>query len=229
MNASVFASVARVVVTGAAVVYLLRQCRRPSGWVGQGYAHLMNRSHRALTRWGLDDLAIPPASAILDVGCGGGKTIQELARVVPDGTVTGVDYSAASVTVARRTNARAITAGQVKILQASVSQLPFEAGSFDIATAVETHYYWSDLIRDLGEIHRVLRRGGRVVLIAEAYRSDRHGAVESGAMRLLGGRVLTPAEHEAALRAAGFDAVTVKEDARRGWLSVVGEKSSHAA
>src|SRR4029077_11827060 len=100
-------------VAAVAVGVLIRQCRQPTWWVGQLFAHVMNASHRSLTRWGLSHVPLAPTNAILDVGCGGGKTIQELARAVPDGTVTGIDYSSASVAVAQRTNAGAIASGKV--------------------------------------------------------------------------------------------------------------------
>jgi|HubBroStandDraft_6_1064221.scaffolds.fasta_scaffold137362_2 2-polyprenyl-3-methyl-5-hydroxy-6-metoxy-1,4-benzoquinol methylase len=41
---------------------------------------------------------------ILDVGCGGGRTVSKLAAIATQGTVYGLDYSAESVAVAERTN-----------------------------------------------------------------------------------------------------------------------------
>jgi len=46
-----------------------------------------------------------------------------------------------------------------------VSQLPFPDDKFDLVTAVETHYYWPDLVADLQEIRRVLKPGGEIVLV----------------------------------------------------------------
>jgi hypothetical protein len=48
----------------------------------------------------------------------------------------------ASVAMAREINARAIAEGRVDIRQGSVSHLPFPNATFDVAIAVETHYYW---------------------------------------------------------------------------------------
>jgi ubiquinone/menaquinone biosynthesis C-methylase UbiE len=226
MNPTANIAVSGMVIASAttAAALLIRQCRKPRGWIGQGFAHVMNRSHRGLSRWGLGDLAIPPGSAILDVGCGGGKTIQELARAVPDGTVAGVDYSTASVAVARRANADAIRAGRVTIHHAPVAELPFAANSFDLVTAIESHYYWPDFVSALREIHRVLRPGGKVVLIAESYQRTGRQIADRGAMRLLGGRLRSVGEHTAALLEASFSALAVKEDSRHGWLCVTGVK-----
>jgi ubiquinone/menaquinone biosynthesis C-methylase UbiE len=186
----------------------------------------MNSSHRALTDWGLSHLSLARDSVVLDVGCGGGRTIEQLARLAPDGKVYGVDYSAASVAEARRTNAALLQAGHVDIRQASVSKLPFADETFDAVTAVETHYYWPNLESDLREVLRVLRPTGRVAIIAEAYRGMRFGAADAVAMRLIGGTLLSVDDHRLVLRAAGFNDIVAFEDHQRGWLCVVAAKSS---
>lgn len=161
-------------VVGIAVALLvMRQCRRPFGPIGRLIARSMNRSHGRLTAWGLERLTIAPEAKILDVGCGGGQTIATLASMAPRGEISGIDYSAASVATARATNAKRIASGQVDIQRASVSALPFPDGRFDLATAIETHYYWPDLPHDLREISRVLVSGGRLMILAEAYRGAR--------------------------------------------------------
>ncbi len=78
--------------------------------------------------------------AILDVGCGGGRTVSKLAAIATQGKVYGVDYSDESVAATKRTNVRWIDLGRVEIRHGSVSQLPFPDGMFDLVTAVETHF-----------------------------------------------------------------------------------------
>lgn len=95
-----------------------------------------------VTKWELTHVDIKRHFTILDVGCGGGQTIKTLSSRVPDGKVYGIDYSEASVAVARETNRGAIERGQVDIQLGTVSQLPFADGTFDVVTAIETHYYW---------------------------------------------------------------------------------------
>src|SRR5260370_33010975 len=53
--------------------------------------------------------------------------------------------------------------------EGSVTALPFPDRTFDIVTAVETHYYWPDLPANVREILRVLKPGGTFALIAETY------------------------------------------------------------
>ncbi len=84
------------------------------------------------------------------------------------------DYSEASVTAARRTNARWIDIGRVEIQHGTVSQLPFANETFDLVTAVETHLFWPDPPEDMREIFRVLKRGGGLLIVSEIYKGGKH-------------------------------------------------------
>src|SRR5690242_20251495 len=118
-------SLITLLVTISLIAWVLRQTSKPSGPIGAGFARLMNRTHSRLTDWGLGHLLVRPTDIVLDVGCGGGRTVQKLAALAHDGTVYGVDYAAASVRTARRVNADALANGHVQIEQASVAALPF--------------------------------------------------------------------------------------------------------
>jgi len=140
-----------------------------------------------------------------------------------EGKVYGADYSADSVAVARGTNAELIAAGRVEIVQSSVSSLPFADGMFDLITAVETHYYWPQPVSDLQELRRVLKPGGRLVIIAEAYRRRKYDAV-AVIMKMLGGSCLSVREHEELLAAAGYAEVETFEERRKGWFCAVARR-----
>src|SRR5262249_58675135 len=109
------------------------------------------------------------AGRVVDGGGGGGETVRSTRELTMAGAGDGVDYAPASVAVARQTNADFIASGLVAVQQASISRLPFSDGSFDLITAVETHYYWPDLPGDLREARRVLTPHGRLIVIADAY------------------------------------------------------------
>ena len=181
-------TVLKVIVVLTVTPYLFVQVRKPGKWVGRPFAWLMNLSHSSLTDWGLQNTHIEPDFTILDVGCGGGRTIQKLAAVASDGKVYGVDYAAGSVAASRATNAASIRTGRVEILCGSVSQLPFPDSMFDLVTAVETQYYWPDLANDMKQILRVLKPGGTLVLIAETYKRGTNNMLLGPIMRLLGPR-----------------------------------------
>jgi len=219
----------RWAITLAIVALMVRQCRKPWSWIGRFHLWIMNRSHSPLTDWGLTHVPIAPDAEILDVGCGGGRTLEKLAARAPRGHVCGVDYSRQSVAVSTRRNAAAIQSGHVRVLHASVSSLPFAAGAFDLVTGVETHYYWPDLVADLREVGRVLKPGGRLLLVAEAYRHE--GALKwpiGLVMRMIGAKYLTADEHRRALESAGYTDVTLHEEPRKGWICVLGARPQGA-
>lgn len=205
----------------------LNQFRQPSGWFGRFNLWLMNRRHSRLTDWGLSHVSVKPDAAILDIGCGGGRTIQKLAAIATRGKVYGVDVSATSVAMSKSFNRPLVEQGRVVVEQASVSRLPFADRMFDLVTAVETHFYWPDLPNDVREVLRVLRPGGTIVLIAEAYKGGKHArAIDlfADAMRPLGYSHLDVAEHRDLLVRAGYENVEVFEDYDRGWICAVGRR-----
>ncbi|HKR86459.1 MAG TPA: class I SAM-dependent methyltransferase, partial [Terriglobales bacterium] len=130
----------------------------------------MNSRHSDVTDWGLHQISIGQSYTILDVGCGGGRTLSKLADRAQQGKVYGIDYSEESVAASKRTNARWVAMGRVEVLHGSVSQLPFSDGTFDLVTAVETHFWWPNLPTDMQEIFRVLKTGGHCIIIAEVYK-----------------------------------------------------------
>jgi SAM-dependent methyltransferase len=217
-------TIAKVALAILAAVILLRQCRKPWGWLGRFYIWLMNLQHAGVTSWGLSHVRVEPRFAVLDVGCGGGKAVERLAVVASEGKVCGIDYSPASVAAARSRNKRAIAAGKVNIQQASVSKLPFDDSSFDLVSAIETHYYWPEPVADLREILRVLKPGGRLVVIAETYKGETFDRLLVIPMALLRARYLSVREHEELLAAAGYVDVVIHTEARKGWICAVGRK-----
>ena len=205
---------------------LLRQCRKPSGWLGRLTLWRMNRSHFKMTEWGLTHVSVQPRDTILDLGCGGGRTVAKLATLANQGKVYGVDYSDESVAASRRTNRASIDAGRVEIVRAAVSQLPFPNQMFDLVTAVETHYYWPDLSTDLQEVLRVLKPSGALVVIAEAYKGGKYDALLQSVEALRQRGImhyahLTVDEHRELLSRAGYASVRVFEDYSRAWLCAV--------
>lgn len=207
-----------------AMAYLMNQVRRPTRWIGQFFLWNMNRSHSALTDWGLQHIPIQADFAILDIGCGGGRTVQKLAGLAAQGRVWGIDYSEGSVAASRATNRPLIEAGRVEIDLASVSQLPFPDGRFDLVTAVETQYYWPNPASDMREVLRVLRPGGTLAVILELYKHSKSDPLEGLVMRLLRSSVLSVGEQRDLFSAAGYTDLQVFEETGKGWLCITGRK-----
>ena len=152
----------------------LANARKPTGRFGRLLIRAMNISHYQLTGWGLTHLSIGKQDTILDIGCGGGGAIHQLAKKATNGKVYGVDFSNESVMVSRITNKQFVQMGRVEIQHSSVSCLPFSDNMFDLVTAVNTHNYWPDLVTDMQEILRVLKPNGKLIIIGSVYEGGKY-------------------------------------------------------
>ena len=114
---------------------------------------------RALVR---EAIGAKPGQRILDVGCGPGFYVAELAAEVgAGGSVVGVDDSDAMLALAAHRNE---DAANVEFLEGDATALPVADGDFDAALSVQVLEYVADLPRALAEIHRALHPGGRVAI-----------------------------------------------------------------
>ena len=100
---------------------------------------------------------------LLDVACGTGRTLHQLAAAHPAMRLWGIDLSPAYVRLARR---RLAHVGEVALAVENAERLPFADAAFDAATSV---YLFHELPRNarrnvVRELHRVVRPGGLVVI-----------------------------------------------------------------
>jgi len=205
---------------------LLSQSGKPRGRFGRFLVRGMNFGHSGLTRWGLTKVEIRENATVLDIGCGGGRALERLASLASLGKVVGIDYSEDSVAVARKRNQRLIATGRVEVLHGSVSSMPFPDATFDCVSAVETYYFWPDIAADLAEVQRVMKPSGQMVIIAGMYRGSSFDKRNMRLIRAGGMRCFSVQEFEETLQDAGFSAVAVSVEPRKGWVCVVSELGS---
>ena len=112
------------------------------------------------------DLVAPTAGqTILDIGSGPGFLACELAEAVgPTGGVHGIDPSEAMLALAR-SRERSRDAAPVEFSTGSAERLPFLESTFDLVTATQVYEYVPDIDRALVEARRVLRPGGRLLVL----------------------------------------------------------------
>ncbi len=193
--------------------------RKPEGFWGRLMVAGMNGgSHAAMASWGLDFGGVPADGEILDIGCGGGANLERLMQRSLKGKVTGVDYSPVSVEKSRQVNADAIAKGRCKVLEASVSSLPFKDNTFVMVTAFETVYFWPEIEKSFAEVRRVLVPGGKFLIVNED--DGLSGNNEKWEKMIEGMHTYTPDELKKHLTAAGFKDITVKRDEQKHWLAV---------
>jgi SAM-dependent methyltransferase len=108
-------------------------------------------------------LAPRPGERILEVGCGLGADARDLARAVaPGGAVVAVDVSEAMLDAARERHDPAL---DVTYERADVTDLPYDAGTFDAVRIERVLQHVPDAPRACAEIARVLEPGGRVLAL----------------------------------------------------------------
>jgi ubiquinone/menaquinone biosynthesis C-methylase UbiE len=108
-------------------------------------------------------LALQPGERVLDLGCGTGDDLHDLAhRVGPSGRVVGVDRSETVIAEARA-RVRGTTL-PIAFQVADADALPFAAATFDACRADRVFHHLEHPHQAFGELLRVARSGGRVLL-----------------------------------------------------------------
>lgn len=104
-----------------------------------------------------------PGERVLDIGCGPGFLLRDLALAVgATGHALGIDLSAPMVEMAAR---RCEGLPQVTTQQGDAVSLPGAPASFDLATILQVYAYVTELDEALGALHRALKPGGRAVIL----------------------------------------------------------------
>jgi len=120
-------------------------------------AHLVAHFPRA-------DMSAPPHPfRVLDLGCGPGNTVIEMARVRPDIFLVGLDLSPKMLEIAQKETEQAKLTPRIAYVRADATALPFPENALDVTTGHSFLYLVGDRAGVLRDSYRVLRKGGRWV------------------------------------------------------------------
>lgn len=200
----------------------VNQTRKPEGFLGKMMIKGMNSGHAKMADWGMHHLKTIAPAEIIDIGCGGGRNAGELLKKYPDAKVTAVDYSPLSVEQAAAYNKAAISQGRCVVQQGDVSHLTLDEGSYDLATAFETIYFWPGLEKCFAEVAKVLKSGGCFMIVNE---SDGLDATSQKFEKIIDGmKTYTVEQIEEALHAAGFSKIKTDHHKSKPWITVIAKK-----
>ena len=132
---------------------------------------LFRPSHRAMIRR-IKTVAGDRPIKVLDVGCGTGVFAARIREALPNAKVWGIDLSREMLT--KGTLRWHHHASSVQPFQGDSERLPFENGSFDFVTCANSFHHYPHQDQAVAEMHRVLRPGGRLLLI-DGYRDGLWG------------------------------------------------------
>ena len=131
---------------------------------------------------------VQPGNTVLEVGCGTGTlTLAAQARTGLSGTAHGIDVAPEMIQVARRKAARARAPVNFQVGQ--IACIPFPDDEFDVVMCSFMIFHMSDDTRCKGlvEIHRVLKPGGRLLVVDMARPT---GPIQRGQVAILFGHML---------------------------------------
>ena len=127
-----------------------------SGLIGKLHEDIVNRTIRIAVT------IAPDAQRVLDVGCGTGYLLRQIARQLPGAVdLAGIYAAPRMVEVARAT----LPADpRLRFSTGFAERLPYPAGSFDVVVSTTSFDHWADQRAGLAECARVLTPGGHLVL-----------------------------------------------------------------
>ena len=129
----------------------------------------MELAQQRLVRKSIELLHVLPGQHVLDVACGRGKSSFILQSLHPEATVVGIDLLERNVQVAQ-TLFNQISGLSYRV--GNAMDLDFPDASFDRVMCVEAAFHFPDRMRFLSEARRILRPGGRLVLVDFVWNND---------------------------------------------------------
>ncbi len=196
----------------------------PTGEYGKMMLADMNEHHLPVSQWALSQWQINGSDIILDIGCGGGKTLATMADSIDCGRLYGIDYSLTALECSIRYNIDILNQGKLQLRHASVDSIPFENDYFDKIITVESFYFWPHPLYNLKEVHRVLKPGGTFLLVADIYGDADLTDNDKENIRLYNLYNPTKQEFSSLFEQAGFAKTVIHTKQETNWICVEGTK-----
>ena len=142
---------------------LQSQAMRPHGLIGRAFGYVMELINEPAYHRVMALLDMQHADALLEIGFGTGRLLEIVARRHREATLAGIDPSEVMLAMAKARFSQGTRRPDLR--SGFVEALPWRAASFDVACAVHSFQFWGDPVGGASEIRRVLRPGGRLVLM----------------------------------------------------------------
>lgn len=118
-------------------------------------------------RLAIEHLDLPDDGVIVDIGCGTGSALRHASLTIKEGTLIGVDPVPRMVEIAQEMTDDHPQRARIAFKIAAAEDLPVETDMADVVFAFDSIDHWQDVASGLKEVRRVLKPGGRLVLVKD--------------------------------------------------------------
>jgi len=118
-------------------------------------------------RLAVEQLDLPNQATIVDVGCGTGSALRFAAAKMISGNLIGIDPVPRMIEIARGLSKEKSTDPVIDFKLGSAEDLPVEDSSTDLVFAFDSIDHWQDIKRGLDEILRILKPGGKFIIVKD--------------------------------------------------------------
>jgi ubiquinone/menaquinone biosynthesis C-methylase UbiE len=126
--------------------------------------------HPVFSRWIIEEMDLDKQDKVIDIGCGSGWLSREMAKVVTEGEVVGLDISEEFIRKTKQVKDKKSSKNYREPIfrVADVVNIPYPDDYFNYAVSLASFSFWTDPEKGLKEIKRVLKRDGKLC-IADVY------------------------------------------------------------
>lgn len=118
--------------------------------------------------WAVGVLGLQPSHDVLEIGCGAGILVGQIANELDKGTITAIDRSESMIRMASKRNAESVSRGNVKFVTAEFSEAKLKKSSFDKVVAFNVNFFWKNPSKELEIIRHSLKRDGQLYVFYQA-------------------------------------------------------------
>jgi ubiquinone/menaquinone biosynthesis C-methylase UbiE len=138
-----------------------KQFGNPSGWSGYLVGWILATKNRQRVDWAVKMLNAQPADKILEIGCGPGVAVQQIASRLTTGNITAIDRSAVMIAMAMKRNKKLMSSGKIIFQNGLLQNMNFPAHYYDKIFASNVTLFWQNPVAELQTIRKNLAEGGK--------------------------------------------------------------------
>ena len=145
--------------------FFSKQARKPTGIFGRFYmSRIFEKGNSELNAFVKEILSAKGNDNILEIGCGTGMLLTQIADDLDDGFIEGIDFSQSMISIAQKKKISHINGKKIVIRHGDFDELKFEDNYYDKIFSVNTIYFWKDPIVTISKIVDLLKPKGMLVL-----------------------------------------------------------------